>query len=202
MAKPPKTPAVIPTQAALAALIGRDEGQVSRYVRRHDWLFGRPPWPKAKLVLIREWLALSVDVVKQSPLIREARVELLQAQLDALNYEHRLLEGRCVLAGDATAKCVRAVVDARDSLIRMPERLYDLPAGDEPGVAAAVATELATILDRYEATTKEIVGTPTAYVVHVDPDRVAGPGGRNRTPRRRGTRPGAQDPHAPSTDSE
>ena len=181
-----------------------------RYLQRPDWPFGGAPWPRARLPLIRDWLAVAVDTVRARPELREARIALLAEQLRALDFEHALLEGRHLLADDVTAAMGAATVHARNGLLHLMDQTAPLIEGQaEDVVRDAVARAVNRITNDYEEALKSIGDAEARYVETVDPDRPAAGGARR--PGRRGVRrpragvrpargraggPGAEDPDA------
>lgn len=160
-------PDILPVKSmkALAELVGRDRGQVSRWTKREDWPFSpRAPWVRADVPKIIRWVADtlertggakeaddavggeadpdSIAALKKQKLREEIRrlaedIRGLRARANAAETELDRVRGRLMDADQVARDFAAAGVNVRNGLQNLPSQVVPLALGHGmPGDAA------------------------------------------------------------------
>lgn len=109
-----KAPQSIRTLKDLAALVSRDIGTVSRWLKRDDWSFGGFPIPRSAVPKIQRWMADTLERQAEAVPTGTGDVETKQLRKDKLREEVRKLRANADQAETALARERGALMDAAE----------------------------------------------------------------------------------------
>lgn len=137
---------------SLAAALGVNHGQVSRWTKRAGWPLGPAPWTDADLEKVREWRkGLQEDRAKPAGESEHAlKLRLMQARIDKLEAEHGQFTHQYVLKADVDAANVAKVREVREALMNNSGLIGDLQVCRTPSeMQDAVNRWAKAICDRF-----------------------------------------------------
>lgn len=158
-----KRAAAAPTVAALAREIGRDRGTVSRWTRREDWKFGRPPFDAKTVEKVAAWAktlapnpAEPIDELEMpSPTDRRderaAKLKILRERGWKLQLERKELEGVLIEKGEVEAGRLARIAAVMKAMKQAGVRLSVGLAGvtEPPAIERIVEAEMRRICNAF-----------------------------------------------------